>query len=82
MNSIYQEGHYIDIDTVPSVYTVGQIQFKINYYRRQELQHILANDDQARAVREANLTKTDNELLALIKNYQENLISDPTDRQI
>jgi methyl-accepting chemotaxis protein len=81
MNSIYQGGNYLATNTIPSIYGVDQLENKVSYYRRQEQQHILATSAQDQAIREANLAKTDSEIQALIKNYQENLISDATDKQ-
>jgi methyl-accepting chemotaxis protein len=82
MNSIYQAGDYVNANTVPSVYMVGQMQIKVNNYRRQELQHILATDEQKRKTREDNLAARDAEITALIKKYETDMISDATDRQL
>ena len=81
MNAIFQVGDYVNSNTVPSVYTMGRIQYKVNYYRRQELQHILASDDQTRKKRADLLTVTDGEITELITDYEAGMISDATDQK-
>jgi methyl-accepting chemotaxis protein len=81
MTSLYQVVTYINSNIVPSVSSMDQIQIKVNYYRRQQLQHIVATDAADMATREQNLTTTMTDLEALIKKYQADMISDETDRK-
>jgi len=81
MNSIFQAGNYFTINTVPSVYAVGQMQTKVNFYQSAILDRLMASDAQSTANIDVTLAKTDGEVTALIKNYQDNLLSDATDKQ-
>lgn len=81
MNAIYQAGDSVNSNTVPSVYLSGQIQAKVSYYRRLEFLHMLATDPEQITSYENSMAKTESEVLALIKTYQDTMISDKTDKQ-
>ncbi|MCE1252424.1 MAG: methyl-accepting chemotaxis protein [Anaerolineae bacterium] len=80
MNAMFNVGDYFGINTVPSIYAIGKIQYKIGYFRRQELQYVLATTDEARKQRQDLLNTTDAEIEQLIKDYQEKMISNDTDQ--
>lgn len=50
MYSIFRVGDYVNANTVPTVELIGQMQLKINNYRSQELQHIVAVDADQRQI--------------------------------
>jgi methyl-accepting chemotaxis protein len=81
VNEINKEGEYVNSNTVPSVYAVGEIQILVNNFRRQELQHIIAKDGSLKATREKNLTSNNEKITALIEKYKTSMISDETDSQ-
>jgi methyl-accepting chemotaxis protein len=81
MYQIYQTVNQVNTKITPAVYTMGQIQIKVDYFFRLEFQHILADDDKTRSDIYDKLDKTGTEIRALIKKYQDSLASDATDRQ-
>jgi methyl-accepting chemotaxis protein len=79
LTQVYQVGDYVNSNTVPSVYTIGVIETKVNNYRRQQLQHIIADTAEEQKTREDNMAARDTEITALIKKYQDEMITDATD---
>jgi methyl-accepting chemotaxis protein len=78
-NQIYTAGNYVNINTVPSVYLIGQLQVFVNNFRRQELQHIIATESTAMDLLEKNMASTDEMITADIEKYKTTMISDDTD---
>ncbi len=81
MNNIFQVVQTVNTNTVPSIYLMDQIQIKINYYLRLEMQHIYAEDDQTRTQISDELTTTGDEIRALISQYKSKMVSDKTDER-
>ncbi|MCE1255234.1 MAG: methyl-accepting chemotaxis protein [Anaerolineae bacterium] len=81
LNSIYTVSEEVNNNTVPSIYLMGQLQLKVNYYLRLEMQHIDASDNQTRTDIADQLNTTGNEIRALITKYKSEMISDKTDEK-
>jgi methyl-accepting chemotaxis protein len=81
MNIIYQAEEDVNKYTIPSIYTVGQLQTKVNYYRQQELQHINANTKTEQELIESNMVSSASEIRSFIDMYRTSYVENDTDKQ-
>jgi len=80
LNQSNQNLTYLNINTVPSLQAISDMQNVMNEYRRVEYRHILATDAQNKQARETDLETNKVKLDQLFKDY-EAVISDTKDGQ-
>lgn len=74
--------NYINIDTVPSIRTLSEVQFNFMRYRAFVLQHVISVDAAKKSEMESQMKMARDETEKALIRYEKSLISDEQDRKM
>ncbi len=82
LSSVNESTLFIGQNTVPSITTIDQIQFKVDFYRQQQLLHVISTSTSEMDEIQITMDNTETELDTLFNRYKSTLISNNEEQVI